>query len=55
MYHICYLLTPVDCEEAKCSGTNISASSYQDALKKFQKEHSYQIVYICKQEIIHQC
>jgi hypothetical protein len=51
MYHVCYL---VDCEKIKCSGTTIDASSYQDAIKKFQKEHSNQIVYICNQEIFHE-
>lgn len=55
MYHICFLLTNGDCDGIKCSGINIEASSYQDALKKFQKTNSNQIVYICKQEIIHQC
>jgi hypothetical protein len=50
-YHVCYL---VDCDESNCTSTNIEASSYQDALKKFQKEHSNQIVYICNQDIYHE-
>jgi hypothetical protein len=51
-YHVCYL---VDCDESNCTSINIEASSYQDALKKFQKDHSNQIVYICDQQKIHEC
>lgn len=39
-YHICYLI-----DSDLCTGITLEASSYRDALKKFNKDN--QILYIC--------
>ena len=39
-YHICYLI-----DNELCTGINIKASSYSDALDKFN--NSNEILYIC--------